>query len=1279
MATKFTASNSAGGPSGKSGVFGSKDKDHTTFHTIRRHYEAINPSTFHPHYPKLAAVSAPHVESFNSIFSYGSLGRGLLDQAVDDIGKKVIFDTKPGERVDPKTSNRLEVWVSQVSVGKPTIETARGAVSTLLYPAECRERGISYKARMQAKLCWRVNEGPVQSEVRQLGFLPILVRSNRCNLEGKSPKDLIKHKEAPEEFGGYFIVNGIERLIRLLIAPRRNHPMAIIRPSFAKRGPTYSHFGVQIRAVRPDQTSQTNTLHYCTDGNLVLRFSYRKQEYMVPVMLVLRALRETTDREVFEYITSSTSAKDTFLTDRVELLLRSFRKYPCKTQKQCLTYIGSKFHIMLDSPEDSTEEEVGMEFLRKVVLVHLEEDRDKFNLLIFMIQKLYALVAGDCAPDNPDSPQHQEIYLGGHLIVGILKEKLGEWITNIKVQIVGDLRRSAASVDFKDRKYLARVFQKCQYDIGKKIEYFLATGNLNSPTGLDMQQVAGYTIVAEKLNFFRYIAHFRSIHRGAFFAELKTTAVRKLLPDAWGFLCPVHTPDGAPCGLLNHLSHTCRIVTKPVDVGRVPGIVASLGVGQMVAPLSAPSIAASVEYESSIPRSVSRNSDDMDEDSDDEDAMDEGEDDEEEGSGRGNAKKKEDLKTIKKMQEQTIVSVQLDGKMIGWCTAKVAEQVAKTLRYMKIKGEKGIPLELEIGHVPPSIGGQYPGLFLFSTPTRMMRTVKYLPTSQPDMIGSFEQVYMDIACLKEDIVPGITTHIEYKPTDMLSIIANMTPFSDFNQSPRNMYQCQMGKQAMGTPAQNFPHRTDNKLYRLQTGQTPIVRPALHDEFGLDGYPNGMNAVVAVISYTGYDMEDASIINKSSHERGYGYGTVYKSEFIDLSDKKTAGEGASTCYFGLFPGGEAGLGMSGGRGDKKIERLLMYLDLDGLPQVGLKLTQGDPFYAYVDDTTGKLTVEKYKGLEEAYVDEVRLVGSDSGDEPLRKVHIKLRIPRPPVIGDKFSSRHGQKGVCSQKWPSIDMPFTESGIQPDVIINPHAFPSRMTIGMFVESLAGKAGALHGRAHDATPFTFSEQERAMDYFGEELKSAGFNYHGNEPMYSGITGKEFKADIYIGVVYYQRLRHMVSDKFQVRTTGPVHNLTQQPVKGRKRAGGIRFGEMERDSLLAHGVSFCLQDRLFNCSDYSHAYVCKLCGSLLSPYSVPSSTTTTTAGTTTTGMGIGSDARTSGTISTSAIVSMTKRQKVECRSCGTSKGIDVVAVPYVFRYLCAELAAMNVKLRLEV
>ncbi|CAN0419997.1 unnamed protein product, partial [Ectocarpus sp. 12 AP-2014] len=265
-------------------------------------------------------------------------------------------------------------------------------------------------------------------------------------------------------------------------------------------------------------------------------------------------------------------------------------------------------------------------------------------------------------------------------------------------------------------------------------------------------------------------------------------------------------------------------------------------------------------------------------------------------------------------------------------------------------------------------------------------------------------------------------------------------------------------------------------------------------------------------------------------------------------------------------------------------------------VGSWVQPGDALYCVVDELTGKVTVGKHKESEQACVETVRALGPEGLDRSgLSRASITLRFPRNPVIGDKFSSRHGQKGVMSILWPAEDMPFTESGLSPDVIINPHAFPSRMTIGMLIESMAGKSGAMHGTYQDATPFAFHEEDRVIDHFGEQLRSAGYAYHGSEPLYSGVTGTVMHADIFIGLVYYQRLRHMVSDKSQVRATGPVNQLTRQPIKGRKNKGGVRLGEMERDALLSHGAAFLLHDRLMNCSDRHVAHVCSSCGSLLS------------------------------------------------------------------------------------
>ncbi|TCD63877.1 hypothetical protein EIP91_004817 [Steccherinum ochraceum] len=1071
-----------------------------TFGTVVREKNFKNPPSKEHTVPILNEFVTPHLESFNALFDDSGLpagdgdGRGLLSLGLQDIGQRIVFDRKPEPGKEGGWGNRLTFWYEQVSVARPMVpDRDQQAKVRKVFPTEARERLTSYRGRMTVKLCWRVNDGPVESEIKDCGLIPIMVRSIRCNIKGLSSAELVRHHEEPEEFGGYFIINGNERLIRYLILPRRNHVISLTRPSFTNRGPSYTPHAVQIRCVRPDQTSATNTLHYLSNGNAMLRFSWRKQEYVIPIMLILKALVSASDKEIFEGVMMQ-DYENTFLTDRVELLLRSFKTYSLYTGDQCLEYLGDRFRVVLGLPDDWSNKALGTWVINKMVLVHLGDPREKFRMLIFMLRKLFAVVSRSCASDNPDSPQHQEVLLPGTLYGMIIKEKLEEALVQVLRNATTEMNGpNKAKVDFFDKKFVKRIISRSNFDIGSKMANFLATGNLTSPSGLDLQQASGFTIVAEKLNWQRYISHFRSIHRGAFFAELKTTTVRKLLPEAWGFLCPVHTPDGSPCGLLNHLSRTCRIVTEPLAVSHLPGLLAAHGMTHAFAP--------SID-------------------------------------GRKN------------------LCVQLDGRVIGWASPSVCQQLSTNLRIWKTEGKHNVPMDLEIGYVPTSVGGQYPGLFLFASRSRMMRPVKYVANGKDDQIGSFEQVYMDIACTPAEIEKGVSTHVEHSPTNFLSILANLTPFSDFNQSPRNIYQCQaglrflyvphfvidvclqMGKQTMGTPATALQHRTDNKLYRLQTGQSPVVRPALHNTYGMDSFPNGTNAIVAVISYTGYDMEDAMILNKSAHERGFGYGTVYKSQIVDLKDlQNNRGSHDITLHFGL------GRDIHTEEGPKQ-HTCSKFLDDDGLPFVGTKLSSGDPVAAYIDDTTGRTKFVKYKGDEDAFVDTVRLLGSDAGDQELQKVHVTLRITRAPVIGDKFSSRHGQKGVCSQKWPMIDMPFSESGMQPDVIINPHAFPSRMTIGMLVESMAGKAGAMHGLAQDATPFQFTEEDTAVEYFGQQLLASGYNYYGNEPMYSGITGQEFAADIYLGVVYYQRLRHMVLDKFQVRTTGPVDPLTRQPVK---------------------------------------------------------------------------------------------------------------------------------------
>ncbi|KAL5006288.1 hypothetical protein ScPMuIL_015094 [Solemya velum] len=1111
-------------------------------------------------HPALQEVTRPHVESFNHLL-HGGLSKAILGI--------------PETEFALTNGNRVSLTYMDASLVRPCVPPGNAfAVDKKIYPRECRERGETYKGDLMVKLMWKVNGEVVGTMERSLGEIPIMVKSAACNLSGLTPSELVRHGEEAEEMGGYFIINGNEKVVRMIILPRRNFPICMRRSAWKRRGKEFTDYGVMMRSVRLDHSAINNVFHYLGNGTVSVSFHYQKEMFLIPVIFIMKSLIDVTDKFIYDELVKGRE-DDSFYKGCVVYMLRQALTEGLTDRTKVLAYIGENFRVRLRIPEWYTDEEVGSIIIRQCICIHANSNIDKFNILVYIMQKLFTFVKGGCAEESTDNVMNQEVLLSGHLYLMFLQEKMDGWLGSLRISI------EKLNKKYEDNFSLTSgmMQEACRFSgkISQKMAYLLATGNLSSLSGLALLQASGFAVMADKLNFLRFVSHFRCVHRGAYFAEMRTTSVRKLLPEAWGFLCPVHTPDGAPCGLLNHLTASCQVVTAEQSSQPLCKVLYSLGV---------------VPYDGPVPGTV------------------------------------KDCHTVL-----------LDGKVVGYVHTTIAKDVADQLRVMKVQSLNKVSPLIEICLIPPTeVASQYPGLYIFSTSARLMRPVKNLALNSMEMIGTFEQVYMDISVVSSETYPGVTTHQELSETSILSTVASLTPYSDFNQSPRNMYQCQMGKQTMGTPCQALAHRTDKKLYRLQTPQSPIIRPAVYDYYNVDEFPLGTNAIVAVISYTGYDMEDAMVLNKSSFERGFGHGSIYKSEFVDLSSISREGQGRVVLVFGECRNSDK---------DNSLE-------IDGLPAIGTYLQMNDPFYSYINLQTGQETVERYRSEEAAYVDQIKILGNDMGTREFQKVCFILRIQRNPLIGDKFSSRHGQKGICSMMWPVVDLPFTESGMVPDIIFNPHGFPSRMTIGMMIESMAGKSGAIQGMGHDATPFTFSEEDPAIEYFGELLSKAGYNYYGTERMYSGIDGRELEADIFFGIVYYQRLRHMVSDKFQVRTTGPIDAVTHQPVKGRRRAGGVRFGEMERDALISHGAAFLLQDRLLNCSDKSVARVCTECGSILSPLlsSPPSSR---------------------------AAVSVEMTRKWTCLLCKRTDTIKCITVPYVFCYLMAELVAMNIKLFLHV
>ncbi|GCC30726.1 DNA-directed RNA polymerase I subunit RPA2 [Chiloscyllium punctatum] len=1100
----------------------------------------------------LQELVAAHVDSFDQAVSEG------LARAVQAI-PPLEFNYR---------NERISLAFMDAFISPPMVSKGSICNDLRVYPAECRGRRSTYKGKLTADISWSVNGVPKGVIKQSLGLIPIMVKSKLCNLYGLSPQDLIKHHEEAEEMGGYFIINGIEKVIRMLIMPRRNFPIAMVRPKWKSRGPGFTQYGISMRCVKDEHTAVNMNLHYLDTGTIMVNFIYQKELFFIPLCFALKAMVDFTDYQIYQELIKG-KEDNSFFKSCVAQMLRMVMMEGCTTKKQVLNYLGERFRVKLYLPEWYTNEQAAEFLFDQCICIHLKSSVEKYYLLCLMTRKLFAFAKEECQEENPDSLINQEVLTPGQLYLMFLKEKMEFWLQSTKLALDKKTQKGTMQINSEN---LMKVFNLVA-DLSRPFEYLLATGNLRSKTGLGMLQDSGLCIVADKLNFIRYLSHFRCVHRGAAFAKMRTTSVRKLLPESWGFLCPVHTPDGEPCGLMNHLTVICEIVTQTSSTVSLPALLCALGVTPV------------------------------------------------------------DGRPIKPFSE--CYPVLLDGAVVGWVEKEMGPSIADTLRNFKVLQLKKVPPWIEIVLIPmmnkPSI---YPGLYLFTTMNRMMRPVRNLALGKQEMIGTLEQLYMNIAITETDILPGVTSHQELFPHAMLSVVANFIPYSDHNQSPRNMYQCQMGKQTMGFPLYTYPDRSDNKLYRLQTPQSPLVRPHMYDFFNMDNYPIGTNAIVAVISYTGYDMEDAMIVNKASWERGFAHGSVYKTEMIDLEQKVKQNDGIFV--FGVKPG------------DK---RAAQKLDDDGLPFIGAVLEYGDPFYSYVNLNTGDSSVVYYKSKENCIVDNIKVCSNDNGTALFKRVCITMRVPRNPTIGDKFASRHGQKGILSRLWPAEDMPFTESGMTPDILFNPHGFPSRMTIGMLIESMAGKSAAMHGLCHDATPFMFSEESSALEYFGKMLQAAGYNYYGTERIYSGISGMELEADIFIGVVYYQRLRHMVSDKFQVRTTGVRDKVTNQPLGGRNVQGGIRFGEMERDALLAHGTSFLLQDRLFNCSDRSVAHVCTKCSSLLSPVLEKPP----------------------------PLWSATRHRKYQCTLCHQSGTIEIVSVPYVFRYFVAELAAMNISVQLDV
>jgi DNA-directed RNA polymerase subunit B len=807
---------------------------------------------------------------------------------------------------------------------------------------------------------------------------------------------------------------------------------------------------------------------------------------------------------------------------------------------------------------------------------------------------------------NPDNRHEKALFLGEaaskliELKLGWIdsddKDHYGNKVIKFAGQMLADLFRTAFRNLIRDMKYqLERSGQKRGINavaaavrpgiISDKLNNAIATGNWGRGR-------VGVTQLLDRTNYMSTISHLRRIQSPLSRSQPNFEA-RDLHATHFGRICPAETPEGSNCGLVKNLALSA-VISVSVLSSEIVEKLYELGVEHV---------------------------DDASE-------------------------------KIRSMGARIFV----DGRLIGY--AEDGHRLSNALRDMRRSGKihphvgiyffsslndnatKRLYISCNAGRVLRPLAVIKDGRVLITNETIEKVTKKFLSWTDLLYMGMIELVdaneeencYVAIDLAHKE---NAHTHLEIFSSAILGVGASIIPYPEHNQSPRNTYESAMAKQSLGfsTPLMNAS--TYVRQHFMLYPETPMVSTKAINLLGLDDRPTGQNCVVAVLPFEGYNIEDAIVFNKSSIERGLGRTFFYR---VYEAEAKQYPGGMKDNF--ELPAPDANI--RGFRGEKAYR----LLEQDGAIMHEAVVTGGD---ILIGRTSPPRFMEEYKEFEvkgpyrrdtsvgvrpseNGVVDTVIMTQSVEGGKMYK---IRVRDMRIPEIGDKFASRHGQKGVIGMLVNQEDLPYTEDGVVPDIMINPHAFPSRMTVGQFLESLGGKAASLRCRAVDGSAF-LGEKLEDMKAVLEEY---GFKYSGKEVMYEGRSGRRFPADVYIGVVYYQKLHHMVADKIHSRARGQVQMLTKQPTEGRARGGGLRFGEMERDCLIAYGASMMLKDRLLEESDKAEVNICERCG-LISYYDV-------------------------------------KQRRYICRVDGEKAKISSVVIAYAFKLLLQEMMSLNIAPRL--
>lgn len=1104
--------------------------------------------------------------------------KGLVKQHLDSFNFFVDVDLKKIVKanelvlsdVDPEFYLKyLDIRVGHKSTSAP------GTKEVILPPHECRLRDLTYSAPIYVDVEYTRGRKIIMHKDLEIGRMPIMLKSNKCVLDGVNEQQMAKLDECPIDPGGYFVVNGTEKVILIQEQLSKNR---IIVESDEKKG--------IVQASVTSSTHERKSKTYVITKNDKIYLKHNSIGEDVPIVIILKAAGISSDLEILQLVCGNNPQyQDLFAVNFEEAA-----RLEVFTQQQALNYVGKRVKTIrrAGAPKLSQLQE-GIEAIATTIIAHISVDdlqfREKALYIAMMARRVLMTVHNPNMVDDRDYVGNKRLELAGQLMSLLFEDLFKKFNSDFKANIDKILKKPSRALEF-DALLSINIHSN---NITMGMNRAISTGNW-SLKRFKMER-AGVTHVLSRLSYISALGMMTRIS-SQFEKSRKVSGPRALQPSQFGMLCTSDTPEGEACGLVKNLALMTHITTDDEE-DPVRQLCFALGCEDIL------------EVDSSTLHSdgnfgIYLNGTII-------------------GTTRFPAQFVSNFRTLRRSGKVSpFISIHTNTHQNA---VQIATDGGRVCRPLIIVDNKNKP-KVKALHLKKLLEGKWQFEDFIAH-----GLVEYLDVNEEN--DSFIALYEKD--LEEQASQNIT-HLEIEPFTVLGAVAGLIPYPHHNQSPRNTYQCAMGKQAIGAIAYNQFRRIDTLLYLMVYPQQPMVKTKTIELIDYDKLPAGQNATVAVMSYSGYDIEDALVLNKASIDRGFGRCQVLRKNTVNLK---------------RYPNHTKDV-VSGMRVDEKGEPIFPHASLgpDGLGEVGMKVENGQVYVNKCVPTNASESVlgsndpqppqveshretpAYYRGPEPSYIDQVMMSVSDN-DQTLIKV--LLRQTRRPELGDKFSSRHGQKGVCGIIVQQEDLPFNDDGISPDIIMNPHGFPSRMTVGKMIELISGKAGVLNGSLEYGTCFGGSKLEE----MSEILVQNGYNYSGKDMLYSGITGECLQAYIFFGPIYYQKLKHMVLDKMHARARGPRAVLTRQPTEGRSRDGGLRLGEMERDCVIAYGASQLLLERLMISSDAFEVDVCNNCGL----------------------MGYNS----------------------WCTSCKSSENVIKMTIPYAAKLLFQELLSMNIAPRLKL